>query len=157
MSVKIALSLFVTFFVGIVVSPSYGGDIISCDSFEMCADGNLPLTNYLLELEGNPAVQVIRTVNVTSDVTPPVITLLGANPVNMAVGSSYTDAGATATDNIDGDLTANIITINTVNTNLAGIYSVTYNVSDAAGNPAVQVIRTVNVITEVIFSDSFEQ
>jgi PKD repeat protein len=32
-----------------------------------------------------------------------------------------------------------------VNVDIAGDYTVTYNVSDAAGNPAVQVTRTVNV------------
>ena len=35
----------------IVITPGFGGDIVSCDSFEMCADGNPPLTNYVLELE----------------------------------------------------------------------------------------------------------
>src|SRR5207245_331487 len=33
-----------------------------------------------------------------ADTTPPVITLLGSNPVTVQVGSSYTDAGATASD-----------------------------------------------------------
>jgi len=90
------------------------------------------------------------------DTTPPVITLLGANPVNIEVGSTYTDAGATASDNIDGDITASIVTVSTVNTDLAGIYSVTYNVSDAAGNPAAEVSRTVNVTADIIFGDGFE-
>lgn len=39
----------------IVITPSFAGDIISCDSFEMCADGNPPLTNYMLELEAKVA------------------------------------------------------------------------------------------------------
>ncbi|KAK3244643.1 hypothetical protein CYMTET_45757 [Cymbomonas tetramitiformis] len=55
-----------------------------------------------------------RLSGTTTDTTPPVITLLGANPVNLTVlnGSNalsgytaYTDAGATALDNVDGDLT----------------------------------------------------
>ena len=54
--------------------------------------------------------------------------------------------GASATDNIDGNISANIVVGgDTVNTNLAGTYIVTYNVSDAAGNAASQVTRTVNV------------
>ena len=32
-----------------------------------------------------------------------------------------------------------------VNTTVAGTYEVTYNVTDAAGNPATEVTRTVNV------------
>ncbi len=39
------------------------------------------------------------------DTTPPVITLVGANPFTVNQGGTYTDPGATATDNVDGDLT----------------------------------------------------
>ena len=48
--------------------------------------------------------------------------------------------------NVDGNITTNIITTNTVNTTSAGTYTVTYNVSDAAGNAATPVVRTVNVL-----------
>ena len=64
----------------------------------------------------------------------------------MAVGSTYTDAGATATDNVDGNITSRIVTVNPVNTALIGTYTVTYDVKNAAGNPATQVARTVRVI-----------
>jgi hypothetical protein len=68
--------------------------------------------------------------------------------MSVVVGSTtYSDAGATATDNIDGNITANIVTVNPVNVNATGTYTVTYNVSDASGNPSVQVTRTVNVIS----------
>ena len=36
--------------------------------------------------------------------------------------------------------------MSTVNTSALGAYTVTYNVSDLAGNPATQVIRNVNVV-----------
>ena len=39
MSTKVVLSLFVAFFIGIATSPTYSGNIISCDSFETCPDG----------------------------------------------------------------------------------------------------------------------
>ncbi len=82
----------------------------------------------------------------TVDLTPPVITLVGADPLNLNVGDTYTDPGATATDNTDGDITANIVVGgDTVDTNTAGTYTVTYNVSDAAGNAAAEVTRTVVV------------
>ena len=81
---------------------------------------------------GNPAVEVTRTVTITSDVTVPVITLTGSD-VSQEVGGSYTDAGATALDNIDGDITSNIATVNPVDPSTVGVYTVTYNVSDAAG------------------------
>ena len=86
------------------------------------------------------------TVNPAPDTTPPVITLLGDNPVSIEVGTPYIDAGATATDNIDGDITDKITTANNVNVNILGTYTVVYSVQDDAGNSATQVTRTVNVI-----------
>ncbi len=80
------------------------------------------------------------------DTTPPVITLVGASTITLNVGDSYSDAGATALDDVDGDITAKIVTVNLVDTSKVADYTITYNVSDAAGNPAVQVSRLVHVI-----------
>jgi hypothetical protein len=79
------------------------------------------------------------------DLTPPTITLLGSASVSLTVGDTYTDAGATATDALDGDLTAKIVTTNPVNTAQVGTYTVTYNVNDSSGNAAAPVTRTVTV------------
>ena len=80
------------------------------------------------------------------DTTAPVIELLGANPQELTVGDAYVELGATASDDTDGDISASIVTDATaVDTATAGSYSVTYNVSDAAGNPATEVVRTVTV------------
>ncbi|MFA5109615.1 MAG: immunoglobulin-like domain-containing protein, partial [Patescibacteria group bacterium] len=49
-------------------------------------------------------------------------------------------------DNVDGDLTSSITTVNPVNTSIPGTYTITYNVTDNATNPATQVTRTVNVL-----------
>jgi len=79
------------------------------------------------------------------DNTKPVITLNGDAIVLLTLGSSYTDAGATALDDFDGDITNNLVTVNPVDANLHGTYFVTYNVSDAAGNAAEEVTRKVIV------------
>lgn len=79
------------------------------------------------------------------DTTKPVIALLGEANINITVGNAYSDAGATATDNIDGDISAKIIINNPVNINSVGSYAITYNVADLAGNVAEQVVRIVNV------------
>jgi len=79
------------------------------------------------------------------DVTIPVITLLGTTPVDIQMGAAYVDEGATAVDNNDGVITGSIVTVNPVDVNTAGTYTVTYNVNDAAGNSAIQVTRIVNV------------
>ena len=81
-----------------------------------------------------------------ADTTAPVIALTGTATVDVVQGATYTDEGATATDDVDGDITSSIITVNPVDTATVATYTVTYNVSDAAGNPATQVTRTVNVL-----------
>ncbi|MGD2107582.1 MAG: DUF5011 domain-containing protein [Nitrosopumilaceae archaeon] len=78
------------------------------------------------------------------DTTPPVITLLGSSPIDVELNSVYNDAGATASDDVDGNVPVTIT--NTVNTTVVGTYIVTYDASDSAGNAATQVTRTVNVI-----------
>ena len=81
------------------------------------------------------------------DTTVPVITLNGDPTVTVEVGTPYADAGATATDIYDDDtaLSLNIITVNTVDTDIVASYTLTYNVSDASGNAAIEVTRTVIV------------
>src|SRR5207249_3287864 len=113
--------------------------------------GTYFVTYNVKDTAGNAATQVARIVNVVApppitDTTPPLITLLGSNPVTVQQGSTYTDAGAIATDNIDGTITSKIVTVNPVNTGVVGTYFVTYNVKDTAGNAAIQVARLVNVV-----------
>jgi len=86
--------------------------------------------------KGDQAGAPLFYVEYTTDTTAPVITLIGDNPLSLTVGDTFSDPGATAQDNIDGDLTLSIQTTSDVNTSAAGTYTVTYNVSDAAGNPA---------------------
>lgn len=94
-------------------------------------------------------------INVVEDSIAPVITLLGDTTVSIEVGDTYIDAGATAKDNYDGDITSNIVTVSNVDTTIVGIYSVTYDVTDASGNAALTITRTVNVVDE-LFLESFD-
>jgi alpha-tubulin suppressor-like RCC1 family protein len=80
------------------------------------------------------------------DTQPPVINLIGANPLEIYKGATFSDPGATVTDNVDA--TRTITGSGTVNTASVGNYTRTYNATDAAGNPAVQVTRTVNVVLD---------
>jgi len=67
------------------------------------------------------------------DTTPPVITLIGGN-VNLYIGQTYTEQGATAEDTQDGNLTDNIQITQLPSVLLSGTYIVTYTVKDFAGN-----------------------
>ena len=93
------------------------------------------MTYNVTDSQGHAATEVTRTVNVV-DTTAPVITLLGSTPIDVEAGTVYVDAGATAWDNLDGDLTGSIFTVNPVNTAIVGTYTVTYNVTDSQGNAA---------------------
>jgi len=88
-------------------------------------------------------------VNVIANVvnTRPVITLNGSSNVSINMNQTYNDAGATAFDQEDGNISFNIIKTGFVNTSVAGTYTIIYNVSDSIGLAAIPVSRTVNVIT----------
>lgn len=87
----------------------------------------------------------------TLDTTPPVITLLGDASMNLILGDAYIEPGATAEDDVDGDISGLIVIAgDIVNTSATGTYLVTYNVSDSAGNSAPELVRTVNVLEEVL-------
>jgi hypothetical protein len=82
------------------------------------------------------------------DNVPPVITIIGNNPQNVEVGYPYTDLGATAIDNIQGNVTSKIVTTSTVDTTKMGSYTVTYKVCDDLNNCATAV-RTVNMTADL--------
>ncbi len=82
---------------------------------------------------------------VREKLTSPVITILGPNPAAVKVGTTYTDKGATASDSLGGDLTAQIVVTSDVNTRVVGRYSVVFKVTDSNGNTAT-ARRTVTVV-----------
>jgi hypothetical protein len=95
--------------------------------------GNGSTTVMILEDEASAPADTIK----------PVITLIGDNPQLVANGAVYVDPGAGVTDNVDA--TRTVTGTGTVNTAIAGDYTLTYNATDAAGNVADPVLRTVRV------------
>ncbi|MRX65950.1 Ig-like domain-containing protein [Maribacter luteus] len=105
--------------------------------------GNDVIT-YLVDDGNNVAVSATITVTV-SDNASPEITLIGGD-MTLTVGDTYIEEGATAMDAEDLDISGDIvIDASAVDTNTAGSYQVTYNVTDSDGNPATEVLRTVTV------------
>ncbi len=122
--------------------------IVTTGTVDPAAAGDYTLSYDVSDAAGNAATTVTRTVTVEPlppDTTPPVITLTGPATFTVSVGDAWTDPGATATDDRDGDLTAAIVTTGTVDLTTAGDYTLSYDVSDAAGNHATTVTRTVTV------------
>ncbi|MDT8418233.1 MAG: DUF5011 domain-containing protein [Lutibacter sp.] len=120
--------------------------VVAGDAVNVNTAGTYIITYNVSDAAGNAATQRTRTVIVAADAVAPVITLTGSVTINITVGDTFTDPGATATDDVDGDITANIVVAgDAVDVNTAGTYIITYNVSDAAGNAATQKTRTVIV------------
>lgn len=92
-------------------------------------------------LVSSPEVTEINGV----DRTPPVITLLGDNPLILTQGTPYIEPGWKAEDNADGDISARVQTSGFVNINTPGEYTITYTVRDNAGNNATAT-RIVKVV-----------
>ncbi|MEC8679501.1 MAG: immunoglobulin-like domain-containing protein [Bacteroidota bacterium] len=75
----------------------------------------------------------------------PVIYLIGESNLSIPFGSVFTDPGASASDLCDGDISADIVTSGTVNTNQPGTYVLSYNVLNSLGKVAITALRNVTV------------
>ena len=81
-----------------------------------------------------------------ADTTIPVITASGSDSTTITIGGTAPTFTVTASDDTDGDITANIVVAgDTVDVNTVGTYTITYDVSDAESNAATQVTREVVV------------
>lgn len=123
---------------GVSVSPASG---VSQDF------STSPVTYTITALDGTTQTYEV-TVLFVEDTAPPVITLVGSNPLSLIMAEIFTDPGATAFDNFDGDISHLITATGTVDTGTAGTYIITYSITDATGNTATYE-RTVLVIEPV--------
>jgi len=127
--------------------------VVDTSTVNISAEGNYTVTYDVNDSSGNEAEQVTRNVEVVVQVvdnTPPVIVLNGAETITLAVGDTYAELGATASDDVDGNITNVIVETGTVDTTKAGTYTIKYTVTDAAGNAAEEVVRTVTVNAAVV-------
>jgi hypothetical protein len=83
------------------------------------------------------------------DETKPVLTLEGGNPIYLNLGEVYTEIGATATDDKDGDISSKIEISHSINPLLVNEYTVNYSVSDKAGNKSYAT-RIVNIKANIL-------
>jgi lysophospholipase L1-like esterase len=125
-------------------------------------EGNSYLVTFTAtDLAGNIA-EATRVVNIATpvpDTTPPVITLNGENSVSVALDAGYTDAGATAIDEIDGSVSVSHDADIVVDISTEGSYTVTFTATDLAGNTAnttriVEVIVSTAPVITLIGDDS---
>ncbi len=123
-------------------------------SVDTATAGTYIITYTATDKAGNSASKT-RTVIVqeapVADTTPPTVILNGETTVTIMVGATYSDAGATASDNVDGTLTP--IMSGSVNTAAAGTYVITWTATDAAGNVGTAT-RTVIVEEAPVVEDT---
>lgn len=127
--------------------------IVGMQNLNLGLAGTYEITYNVADESGNAADEVSRTINVIAvpmDTIKPIIVLNGDNPLELYVGEPFVEDGYLATDDVDGHIT-NLVMVDTtdLNINVAGTYSIRYNVEDSAENAAIEVIRTV-IISELI-------
>lgn len=94
----------------------------------------------VVEIHANNGIGILGL----GDRNAPVVQLNGEVTVILPAGGLYEDPGATAFDDIDGDLTDALQVSGSFNTNVVGTYRLTYSVSDQASNLGT-AIRTIKV------------
>ena len=87
-----------------------------------------------------------QTVTV-QDTTAPSITLNGADPLTVTQGTTFVDPGVAASDLVDGNIADAVVITGAVDTATPGSYTLTYTITDNAGNSA-QITRTVIVTAQ---------
>ena len=124
---------------GFTATDNYDGDIT--DRVERRAEGDKVI--YTVTDSSGNRTQVERTIRYHDPVAPELM-LKGEQKISINAGTKWTDPGYTATDNVDGDLTAKVTVSGKVDCFRAGTYDLTYEVTDGYGNKAYAK-RTVTV------------
>jgi len=86
----------------------------------------------------------------STDIKPPVITLLNDDELILDVTQNYIEYGAKAIDDIDGDITSKIVIKNNINIGVEGNYTVEYIVTDSDGN-------TITKTRSVVIKDRLKE
>lgn len=126
----------------------YEGDLtdkVVCSKEEI--DENRFNIKYEVKDSSGNKAQKVREVTIIDNV-PPTITLKGSSNMTITLNGKYTESGATAKDERDGDLTNKITIEGEVNTSKEGTYKIIYKVSDLSGNEATKT-RIVIVASKV--------
>lgn len=106
------------------------------------ADPRIISRTYTATDSSGNSASAVQTITVI-DSTLPTITLNGDSSVTVECHTSFTDPGASASDNCAG---ATVEVSGSVNINVPGTYTVNYTAKDAVGNTSAPVTRTVVVV-----------
>ncbi len=129
---------------GFAATDNYDGDLTASVKVEQSkiVDGVVKILYTVTDSSGNKT-ELTRTVTV-SDIVKPTIKLSAGPFISIQKGGAFTMPTATASDDVDGDLTAKISRSGSVDTSVSGVHTVTYTVTDSSGNTATYTLK-VNV------------
>lgn len=116
-------------------------------------DDTLTLRTLRSQANGSamPVNSVVDEVVLTKSAAP---TLTVPADGDVSYGSDFDPlAGVSATDYVDGDLTAKIVLTGSVDTSVLGTQTLTYEVTDARGQTST-VQRTVSVVEATLLTDT---
>ena len=108
-------------------------------------DATVTVTYTVADSSGNQAV-ASRTLTIR-DMVAPTIDLSGGRHIYICKGKSWSDPGARASDDVDGDISGKITCSGRVDTTTTGTYTLDYEVTDSSGNRAT-ASRKVTVYNE---------
>jgi peptidoglycan/xylan/chitin deacetylase (PgdA/CDA1 family) len=129
---------------GFTAVDDYDGDISHLVEWTLA--GNV-MTYRVADSSGN--VTTVHRVIHYDDPLPPSITLLGDREVTVYLGREYLEAGWTAEDNFDGDMTEKVKAEGEVDIHTPGKYTITYTLTDTFGNStSAKRVVTVEPVPE---------
>ena len=124
---------------GYTASDNYDGDLTD---LVIAAEQDGKVIYTVSDSSGNETT-VERQIRY-DDPVPPELTLKGDTKITITEGDKWEDPGCLASDNVDGDLTGQVIVSGTVDHNKPGTYKLIYEVRDNYDN-ITSAERTVTV------------
>ncbi len=147
---------------GYIASDKEDGDLTA----KVTVSGSVDSTNigeYTLRYSVTDSFGNISTVTRVIKVIKnelPIIVLKGAPQITVYQNDVYQELGYTSSDKEDGDLTASVVVIGSVDTTRVGTYTKTYTVTDSFGNTStatrvVKVLQTDDIRVKILSGSSF--
>ncbi len=111
-------------------------------ALELAEEGEHAL---LFRATDDSGAEAVLPLSVKIDKTLPVVSLVGSPSMTLTVGDTYQEPGAKVTDKLG--VPGEAVITGEVNTSVVGTYIVRYHAVDAAGNQAIEVLRTIHVVS----------